>query len=244
MITTIDTKREQLAHGYYQSGSGPQEILILGSCRTIPYLNYLVRWNNAEGNNQFTIRRIDPCDWVVENIDVNSFENDERILSVLKSSTIFIHEHLESYGMFNTSKHHSKSVYLFGMTAPVDISIPNWHDWFLLFNDYADCGVVAPIDYVKKGEQAVAEFCEICKLSSFPEMADHFANNWRTTRFFWSPNHVSSAFSLYIFRLMNDKFLHLPLVDEFWREAEKEDLFKNPHTEVTSRDREEYGIKW
>src|SRR4029077_13131091 len=100
MITTIETKDEQLRNGYFQRGTGPTEILILGSCRTLPYLSYLIRWNESGGNNQFTIRRIDPCDWTVSGVDINSLETDERILSVLRSTRIFIHEHLESYGMF------------------------------------------------------------------------------------------------------------------------------------------------
>lgn len=242
MISTIETKEAQLANGYYQSGTGPQQILILGSCRTIPYLSYLMRYN--EGKNQFTIRRIDPCDWTVENVDLTTLEKDGRILSVLKSCDIFIHEHLESYGMFNTATLSEKNIYQFGMNPEMDISIPNFHDHMVLENDYTAYGVPIPDDYVTRGGFEIEKFCNVCKRTSFPEMADYFLSNWRTTRFFWRPNHTSAAFTLYIFRLMNDKFLHLDLTDEFWAGAVTEDLFREPCTQVTERDRSAYSITW
>lgn len=242
MISTLEAKEAQLRNGYYQSGAGPEQILIVGSCRTLAYLSYLMRWN--EGKNQFTIRRIDPCDWAVSNVDLASLENDERILSAIKSTGIFIHEHLENYGMFNTSHGADNSIYQFGMNAPVDICIPNFHDRFALFNDYADCGLVAPDDYVERGETAIEQFCNLCALTSFPEMGDYFRTHWRTTRFFWRPNHVSAAFTLYIFRLMNDKFLDLALTDEFWVGARQEDLFRAPNTSVTQRDIDGYNLLW
>src|SRR6201984_1973429 len=101
MIDTIVTKDQQLRNGYYQSGTGPTEILIVGSCRTVPYLSYLAKWNKTSGANQLTVRRIDPCDWA--GYDLTSFETDERILSILRSTAIFIHEYLVNYGMFNTA---------------------------------------------------------------------------------------------------------------------------------------------
>lgn len=242
MISTIETKQAQLKDGFYQSGSGPEQILILGSCRTIPYLSYLVRYN--EGKNQFSILRIDPCDWAVEGIDLTSFEKDERILSVLKSAKIFIHEHLENYGMFNTDREQEKHIYQFGVNALHDISIPNWHDRLILQNDWIDYGTITPPNYAEFGEAEVKEFCSICKLTSFPEFAEHFRDNWRSTRFFWRPNHTSAAFTLYIFRQLNEKFLHLDLTEEFWSGASQEDLFKDPHTQVTQHDREAYQIIW
>lgn len=244
MISTVESKEQQLRNGYFQSGSGPTQILINGSCRTLAYLSYLIRWNETGGQNQYTIRRTDPCDWVVSAVDIGGLEGDERILSVIKSCDTFIHEHLESYGMFNTSLECRKNVYQFGMNPTLDITIPNFHDRFVLYNDYADCGVVAPPDYIQKGEQALEQFCAICEKSSFHEFSDHFRQNWRTTRFFWRPNHVSAAFTTYIFRKMNQKFLNLPLDDNFWNAIAGEDLFKYPNTQVTDSDREGYQLKW
>ena len=103
MIDTIQCKEQQLSKGYFQVGNGPLQVLILGSCRTVPYAEYLCR------SPELTVRRIDPCDWTLCGMDLNQFETDERILNVLKSTNIFIHEYLENYGMFNTEKADSKT---------------------------------------------------------------------------------------------------------------------------------------
>lgn len=243
MISTIESKQQQLANGYFQRGNGSQEILILGSCRTLPYLSYLIRWNETNGE-PFTIRRIDPCDWTVEHVDIDSCSRDERIQKVVASADIFIHEHLESFAMFNTSKETPKNIYQLGMKASVDISIPNFHDRFALENDWIDCGLMTPDNYIEQGEEAMRGFCDVCSRSSFPEMGDYFREQWRSIRLFWRPNHVSAPFTMYIFRRMNSRFLHLNLSDEFIEAAKQEDLFREPHTQVTQRDIEGYGLKW
>jgi len=250
MISTIESKQQQLINGFYQTGTGPQQILILGSCRTLPYLSYLKRWNDTNGD-KFTIRRIDPCDWTVENVPLEPLERDERILKVIRATDIFIHEHLESYGFVNTSKDTEKNIYQFGMTplkpadrAVMDILIPNFHDHFILENDWTSCGIPTPNEYLTLGMAEIGKFCNVCRQSSFPEMADYFQNLWRRVRFFYRPNHVSAVFTMYIFRRMNSRFLNLKLTDEFLETIKTEDLFKDPHTEVSQKDIDGYHLEW
>jgi hypothetical protein len=96
----------------------------------------------------------------------------------------------------------------------------------------------------RKGEAAIQKLVDLCPLTSFPEMGDYIRDNWRTTRFFWRPNHTSAAFTLKIFRLMNEKILALPMSDEFWAGAATEDMFRDPHTAVAQQDRDAYNITW
>lgn len=251
MISTIETRQAQLECGYFQSGSGPEMIFILGSCRTLAFLNYLIRWNIGEGKNRFTIRRIDVCDtnWnsqgqVVDNVPIlKAMETDERILSTLESASIFIHEHMGNYGMFNTDRGSESNVYQFGMNATTDISIPNFHDRFVLYMDFCDFHALTD-DWAQKGERAIQEFVDLCVLTSFPEFGAYFKENWRTTRFFWRPNHTSAAFTLEIFRLMNERFLGLPLSEEFWAGARTEDQFAHPNTSMTQADIDAYKLTW
>lgn len=239
MLDTVQTKSEQLRFGYFQRGTGPKEILVLGSCRTIPYVTYLSQWNSGAGNNQLTIRRIDPCDWAVEHIDLAKFETDGRILSILRSPHVFIHEYLENYGMFNTNPSCEKNIYQFGIIPSVDIMIPNWNDHLILEEDYTAYGSVAPDDYVQRGEAEIEKFYRICENSSFPEFGSTFRDAWRNIRYFWRPNHVSAAFTKTIFKLMDDKFLHLGIND-----ITDHDLFEQPRTNVTERDRAGYKLSW
>ncbi len=249
MITTIEVKAH--LRDVMEIGEGPTSILILGSCRCVPYINYLNRCNLTKGD-LYKIFVIEPNNyhWNEQYIPVNleeeltKLETNERILSVLRSTKIFIHEHYANFGMFNTSKDELKNIYQFGINPDMDIAIPNWHDHMILENDYTAYGATAPDDYIEKGESEIEKFCAVCKLSSFPEFADYFRDNWRTTRFFWRPNHISSAFSIYIFRRMNSRFLNLTLTDDFWNTAKQEDLFSYPCTQVTQQDRDGYKITW
>lgn len=249
MIDTVNTQAAHYIDGCWTTGTGEQVIVVLGSCRVLPYVNYFNRLNT---DNKYTICLINLVNFafnesgnqVDPKMFTEQFENKTILLDMIKRCRWFIHEHAENFQFLNTSREADKNIYQYGMNAQVDISVPNFNDHMILANDYVDYGATTPDDYVERGEAEVEKFCNICTLTSFPEMADYFRDNWRTIRFFYRPNHISSAFTLYIFRKMNEKFLHLDLTDEFWGAAGQEDLYCNPHTEVTDRDRKEYDIKW
>ncbi len=249
MITTVTIK--QKLREVFEIGSGPTNILVLGSCRCVPYINYLDRYNRNAGE-PFRIYAIEPNNYHWNSFDqpVNieqklvQLETDNRVLSIIESCKIFIHEYYANFGMFNTGIYMPKNIYQFKMKPEQDILIPNFHDHFILENDWVACGIPTPPHYITLGEAEIEKFALVCRRSSFPQMRDHFIRNWTTTRFFYRPNHISAAFSLYIFRLMNEQFLHLNLTEEFWAGAETEDLFREPCTQVTERDKKGYGIKW
>lgn len=160
MINTVSIKSEQLTNGYFQDGSGEEKILLMGSCRVAPYLNYFHKWNE-QNCNRFTIYSLDPFNfnWNVkdERTDfetaLSKWETDERMLSMLKSVNIFIHEFYQNAGMFNTDRNKGKTIYDFGLSPssnliPVydgskrhremrkmDICLPNFNDYFILFKD-------------------------------------------------------------------------------------------------------------
>lgn len=239
MINTVNTKHEQLRNGCFESGSGPEKILIIGSCRSVPYVEYLKRANEATGG-RFTVRYIDPFSWHWNERDdfidfeakINSLETDPRILEILSSTAIYLHEYYDSFGMFNSSRDNPKNVYQFGLNPRLDICIPNFNDVMILGQPKED------------GEAALEKFYSICRQTSFPEMEAHFRQHWRTTRFFWTHNHVSRHFTLFIFRLLNEKFLHLHLSDKFWNDIAPLDLLGNTPGPVTQADRDNHGIQW
>lgn len=250
MIYTFDTKRAQLRDGFYQTGSGSRCVLIVGSCRTMAFLNYLAAWNEVSGNS-FTIRYINPFDWhwnaADEMVDlekaIDALEINSGILGVIGDTEIFIHEHYGNYGMFNTSRDAAKNIYQFGMNANTDISIPNFHDHFILYNDFAAFGEV-PEDWKERGLEAVDKFCNLCAKTSFPEMAEYFRENWRDKRMFYTPNHTSKHFTFWLMERMNDKFLQLHTSNEFWQAIRDDDMFSAPCTQVHTKDIETYKLTW
>lgn len=269
MINTVNTKQQQLTNGYFIDGSGKELILIIGSCRSVPYLNYFSKWNE-QNFNRFSIAFIDPFNWNYDLEDnrvnleerINSLENDEIILSLLKSTTICIHEYYSNFGMFNFDKNAEKNIYQFGLNPEIDICIPNLNDRFIFFNDIIrfdselrkkvmqDINVIGKLseqtsgEIFYKGVQNLTKFFEVCKLSDIPEMVELFGSNFTKVRYFHNYNHVSKYFTLAIFEYINDKFLHLNLSKEFWEEISKQDMFGNSYTKLTEYDVKYYGFEW
>ncbi len=252
MLDTANTKAQHYTDGCFHTGTGEDVVMIIGSCRIFGYANYFDRWNRSWSPNPFTICVVNIVNFAMgpEGQSVNSdeftvqFETNPVLLEMIKRCRILIHEHAENFGCFNTHRSCDKNIFKLGIDPEIEISVPNFHDVFLFENDYRNCGMQPPENYIEKGEDAVVNFTRKCQLTSFPEFGDIFRDTWRSIRYFWTPNHISSQFSTTIFGLMNEKFLKMPLTDEFWDGARSEDLFKEPHTEPTQRDIEGYGLRW
>lgn len=268
MINTVQIKSQQLTNTYFQTGSGSEKILVMGSCRVAPYVEYLNIWNEANGN-RFTIYSLDPFNWnwndKDERTDYESallkLESDGRLLSMISSVDIFIHEYYQNAGMFNVSKGDSKTIYDFGMNAKIDICLPNWNDVFVLFRDI----ITFDVDIRKKAmqdinvsgkisEQTLNEmyevskkglnkFYDVCLKSDVPEMKEFFQKEFTKTRLFHTYNHVAKSFTLKMFSLINENFLHLDLDDGFWFSVQ-EDMFANSFTPLTEYDVKFYGYDW
>lgn len=264
MITTNDLKGGPV-YSLYSDGPAKESILIVGSCRSVAYLNYLHRYNEMSGK-PLRIQFVEPWNlhWNAAG-NMQDFEkalleaeSDERILTAFRDATIFIHEFYGNAGMFNTSLDSPKNSYQFGLQPRLNITIPNFHDHFILGleqiqfnhdlrNRLALAGRVSEDlfrEMKTRGLAEVEKFVKVCSLSDFPEMGAYFLEFWRMERLFWKGNHVSKNFTLPIFRWMNEKFLHLPLSDDFWNQASGEDLFANDITPMTKFDVDAYGLQW
>lgn len=265
MIGTIETKQQQLTKGYFKIGSGNESILVLGSCRSVPYLNYLHDWN-VKNDNRFTIFFIDPFNW---NWDINDnrvdynealaqCETNENIATMLRSTTIFIHEYYTNAGMFNCNKKAEKNIYQFGLKPTIDICIPNFNDIFILTRDIvsfdmdirkkaiADYNVIGRlsertlIDIDKVRESNLEKFYEICSKTSFPYFAETFKNNYKKQRMFWTFNHIAKMFSKCIFSDIVE-ILKMKTTNDFWAEISKVDMYANNYTHLCEYDK---GYEW
>lgn len=264
MIETQTCKDQQLTNGFFQSGSGREVVLLLGSCRTLHYINYLSVWNATHGN-RFTVCRIDPHDfhWNKTNeiVDlesvIRSCETDERILGLLRRTSIFIHEYFRYYRMFNTDQNAETNIYQFGLKPRLDICIPNFHDKFVLFQEQVDFDPDVQAELKQSGMNAglseklkhrglsqLDKFYDICRLSSFPHFAEEFRSTWQNVRYFSTGNHVNRNFTLAIWRRMNEQYLNLPTDLPFNQTIEAMNLFATPATPVTQYDVDAYQLNW
>lgn len=268
MINTVSIKSAQLTEGFFTIGSGKEVVLIMGSCRVAPYVEYLHQWNEANGN-RFTIHSLDPFNfnWNIqdERCDyeeaLSKWETDGRMLSMLSSVDIFIHEFYKNSGMFNVDKV-EKSIYDFGMKAKIDCCIPNLNDYFILFKDIVsfdlelrkkaiqDINVIGRLsEEIQKeiyvlSQRNLNKFYEVCLKSDVPEMKYYVENNFRKDRLWHSYNHVSKYFTLALFNLVNDKYLKLAVTSDFLTQIFREDMFANSFTPLTEYDLKWYGYLW
>jgi hypothetical protein len=260
MINTIQIKQQQFQNGTYKTGSGSEVILILGSCRSVPYLTYLNDWNNLNGN-RFAIHFIDPFNWnwdmqeqrVDYTAELIKQESNQYLLDVLKSTNIFIHEYYSNAEMFNVFKDAPKNIYQFGLNPSIDICVPNYNDIFVLTREIVsfdmNCRKMAIADYnvigklsletiseiEKVRESNLQRFYDICSKTDFPEFAEIFATQYKNHRFAWTFNHVSKLFTQTIFGLMNSKFLKLDLTNY---KINQEDLYANNYTYLCEYDKD------
>lgn len=269
MISTLDIKKQQFSVFRVGNQESGEVIMIIGSCRSVPYLNYLDHYNKLNGN-KYLIYFIDPFNynWDKDENRVDSesviteLETDRNLLNIFASTKIFIHEYYANFGMFNTFKEKEKNIYKFGMNPEIDITIPNFHDVFIMFNDIAkfdnEIRAMAQKDIDTSGELSdntlkklfhisqnnLNKFYDTCSKSNFPEMVEYFKGNFLITRLYWTYNHVSKYFTLKIFEWMNNKYLKLPLTDSYWNYISKEDIFANNYTSPTKYDKQFYDYQW
>lgn len=266
MINTVNSKEQQLRNGYFKIGSGSEVILIVGSCRSVPYCNYFNKYNEQNGN-RFTICFIDPYNWCFDlqdnrvNIEekINSLETDEALLNLFKSVKYFCHEYYANYGLFNCDRNENKNIYQFGLTPKVDICIPNWNNLFVLFGDIvsfdidmrkkaiADYNVLGKLsDQTAKeiyeiSQKGIERFYDVCMKSDLPEMKEIFRMNFIFNRFFWTHNHVSKFFTKKVFDLISEK-IGLNLSSSFY--DDQIDMFANNYTYLTEYDMKFYNYQW
>lgn len=266
MITTNTLKADHAKIFRTGNPDSKEVIFIMGSCRIVPYVNYLEIWNRTIGNNRFLIYAHDPVNYHWNNLDspqdaqaaIDAMEGNANLRAILESTTLFLHEYFQNYGMFNTNRSQPKNIYQFGMRPGGDVCIPNFHDVFIMFNDfcafppYSDtlAATHGNISYetqeeiCKKGMENIDRFCDNAGKTDLPEMAQWFLDNWKTKRLFWTMNHVTKNFTLQVWELMNQKFLHLAETPELKREFERIDFLCGHYTPPTEYDKKWFGVNW
>ncbi len=263
MINTYDIKKQQLEEGAYRVGGGKETMLIMGSCRAVPYINYLNEWNKI--HNRFTIYFIDPFNWNWDKKDnrvdysevLKRLETDKNILDIFSKTKVFIHEYYKNFGMFNTLNDGDINIYEFGMKPETDICIPNFNDHFILLGDIytfdpyiqnkvnIDIKLTGEISeeterqIVELSKNNIEKFYEVCRMSDVPEMEIYFKENFTKVRLFWTHNHIAKAFTLFNFKAINDKFLKLDMTGVWNKVENMEDMYANNYTFLT-----EYDIKF
>lgn len=263
---TVSTQLEQLRHGFTRIGTGPRVVLIQGSCRSVPYLNFMQSMNLE---NKLSIYFIDPFyfNYNTEGkmADLGAalayWGAQKEIRDLVASTEWYVHEYYESYGMFNSSPDHPQNIYKAGMKPKVDLTIPNYHNYFILFQDLVTfhdklgpaareeltrqpkLSVELQAQIKERGLEDVEKFCGICDKSSFPEFGLLFRADWMHTRYFYTCNHVSSSFTATIFGLICQR-LEIPYTQADIDQWKSDRSYSSHVVPLTEYDLINYGITW
>lgn len=255
IYNTQNTKSEQLAKGWTRSGTGPRVVLVQGSCRSVPYFNFFIDCN---ADNAMSVYFIDP--FYYTDAEREAQKHNAGLRSLLSSVEWFVHEHFENFGTFNTVRA-GENIYDLGLKPARDLSVPNYHNHFILFQDIVDFHhEVKPQarkdlvqghrlnDTLQKcivdlGLQDVDKFCRVCELSSVPQFGTQFRSTWMKTRYFWTCNHVTANFTTTIFADLARQ-LGLSVPDPLWAKWRADDPYSSHFTPITKYDVEHYGVCW
>lgn len=235
----LDLPNRDNAKGeFYWTGNPDGEIIFLqGSCRVNPYLNYLV-----DLNTDYKIYCMHPYVYTQEQLI--ALEQNEKLREILENTTIFIKEYHANYGIFNTLDKHEKNIYQFGMRPFQDITLPAFNDHFVFVNDIKEwCKELDPDKIYQIAQANYSKFYQNCAKTDFPEMVEWFHQNFTQKRLNWNFNHITKDYSMRVFEMLNEKFLHLPLTDEFYKNMDVDHL-AGMFTELTDLDREFFQYQW
>lgn len=265
MITTNIIDAFTKDNRFFSVGEGNETILIQGSCRVLAYANYINEWNKS--HNRFKIYVILP--YMFRSIKhINSLENNQEFLDLVKNTKIYISEFIgfekpsfpvlpkaSNLGILNDSHQMTKNIYQFGMNPELDIVLPSWNDHFVLWNDILNFNAVLKASFDNNPDEVNDEiyfitqnhytkFSENTFKTSFPEFAECFYDNFRKVRMCWTMNHNTKNFTLPLFDMLNNKYLHLDFSSQFWNRISKHDHLEGNTTKLTKYDIEYYNYKW
>ena len=237
IVIETPNKKNVTGDFYWIGNPDGETIFLLGSCRIIPYLNYL-----RDLETDYKIYCILP--YAFSNEQLIGLEQNEKLREIFEKTTIFIKEYHANYGIFNTLDKHEKNIYQFGMRPFVDVTLPAFNDHFVFSNDIMEWCKELDRDKIYQISQAnYNKLYQNCAKTDFPEMVEWFFDNFTKKRLNWNFNHITKDYSMRVFEMMNEKFLHLPLTDEFFKNMNVDHLAGN-FTVLTDLDREFYNYQW
>lgn len=251
MVGTVETKRQQLNKGYYETGSGGKKILVMGSCRAVAYITYFL-----ETMPGYTIYFIDPFNWnwdkTGQRVDyeahLKKMERHEGLHEMLSGVDVFVHEYYSNAGMFNIE---NGSIYQHGLDPEIDITLPNFNDVFMLageivsFDTEIRKNAIADFNVNRKLSDDTKEMIEIVKddnlnkllgiidKTSIPEFKEVFLENYLEERYWHTFNHVTKKYTQNCFKLLMKKYFSKDI-----DKINETDLFDNYQVNLTEYDNE------
>jgi len=220
----IDTPYLRSAYGKrifaFGESSAPTTVVIVGSCRVVPFLNYL-----RSHETPMNILCFNP----VEMWDGPGHEVSDGVNAVMAGFRFgkvdyMICEHLQYCGAINTVRSSKDNIYdSLGCNPDVEIRLPNWQGIHLFDTEtaiydptgYGNLSHEEKVSHIRiESAKHRARFLSHCRKSSFPQLESWVEERWLTTRLGWSSNHPTLTLTNKMFDLIADR-MNLPLSATF-----------------------------
>ena len=195
-----------------------ENILLIGSCRIVPFLNYLMHHDLF--GNKFNYLCI--LVYVPEMIQLSEeIIFNEEIKKQICGSTILFSEYVKNYNYFNTQRLTEKSIFNIHNSFTREIIIPNWGDICLYTKDLIQYkNLKNEFDQLIKHEISLQDFTTILQncqkqelqrhanllnKSNYPELITFTNSNLTWLKLAHTLNHPSNIYFIEMYRLIIEK---------------------------------------
>ena len=201
------------------NNNSSENILIIGSCRMTPILNYLINHNLFGNKYNYLCVLVHLPEMVQLSEDI--LYNDDIKLQITQSKMLFA-EYCKSYNYFNTQRLTTKSIFRIYNSFTHEIILPNWSDICLYARDLIYYKDLKNIFYqFLRNEISFQDFTAILQFhqekelerhyavlnrANFPELIIFTSMNLKTLRLANTLNHPTNIYNIELFRLIIEKF--------------------------------------
>jgi hypothetical protein len=237
-----------------------KSILLIGSCRITPFLNYLIN------HDLFGINYNYLC-VLVYNEEMKKLSediiNNEQIKNQLFTCKYLISEYVKNFNYFNTQRLSEKCIFSIYDSFEKEIILPNWQDICLyskdliiykgIKNEFIQLinGEIHSHDFIKILQKVqnmeLERYYSILQKANFPELISFIKLNLQNIRITHMFNHPTNFYFLEIFRLIIEKyFLGGPyFLPQYIFDATKEEFLQSKEydTKLTFYDYHYLGFR-
>lgn len=204
-----------------------ENILLIGSCRITPFLNYLINHDLFGRNYNYLCVMVHNPQMKILSEDI--IYNNEIKDQLFKSKYLFA-EYIKNYNYFNTQRLTEKCIFRVYDSFQKEIILPNWQDICLYAKDLINNigihdfnGIKNEFKQLINGEIHTHDFLKLLQLvqqkeldryykllqkSNFPELITFIKINLQNIRLSLTINHPTNFYFLEMFRLVMEKYFY------------------------------------
>jgi len=196
-----------------------QNILLLGSCRITPFLNYMLN-HDIFGNNYNYLCVLVYNDQM-KALSEDIINNEEIRHQICRSKYLFA-EYMLNYNFFNTNRSSNQSIFNIYDSFEKEIILPNWNNICLYAKDIvkfkdlknefnrALCNEIHINDFAQKlketQEKELERYYSILRKANFPDLIDYVNSIVKTYRIAHTLNHPTNLLFIQLYRLVIEKY--------------------------------------